>query len=41
MHLVLKYLMGLDKQNFERKIVNIFLSISFSIWFGCSEVPSH
>ena len=24
-----------------RKIVNIFLSISFSICFGCSKEPSH
>ena len=30
-------LIGLDK----RKIVNIFLPISFNICFGCSKVPSH
>ena len=34
-----KYLMGLDKQNLERKIINIFLPISFSICFGCSKEP--
>ena len=27
---------GLDKQIFERKIVNIFFPISFNICFGCS-----
>ena len=32
---------GLDKQNFQRKIVNIFLPIIFSICFGCSKEPSH
>ena len=32
---------GLDKQNFERKIVNIFLPISFDICFECSKEPSH
>ena len=26
---------------FERKIVNIFLSISFNICFGCTKEPSH
>ena len=30
---VMKYT-GLDKQNFERKIVNIFLPISFNMCFG-------
>ena len=25
----------------QRKIVNIFLPIIFSIWFGCSKEPSH
>ena len=36
-----KYI-GLDKQKiFERKIVNIFLPISFNIRFGCSKEPSH
>ena len=40
---------GLDKQNFERKFVNIFLPISLNICFGCStshrdssfEYPQH
>ena len=32
---------GLDKNIFERKIVNIFLPISFKICFGCSKEPSH
>ena len=32
---------GLDKQNFERKIVNIFLPLSFNICFMCSKEPSH
>ena len=32
---------GQDKQNFERKIVNIVLPISFNICFGCSKEPSH
>ena len=32
---------GLDKQNFEGKIVNIFLPISFNICFGCSKEPPH
>ena len=31
---------GLDKQNFERKIVNIFLPISFNLGFGSSKEPS-
>ena len=31
----------LDKQNFECKIINIFLPISFNICFGCSKEPSH
>ena len=35
-----KYI-GLDKQIFERKIVNIFLPISFNICFGCSKELSH
>ena len=26
---------------FERKIINIFLPISFNIYFGCSKEPSH
>ena len=29
------------KKIFERKIVNIFLLISFNICFGCSNKPSH
>ena len=28
-------------KSFERKIVNIYLSISFNICFGCSREPSH
>ena len=32
---------GLDKRNFERKIVYIFLPISFNIHFGCSKEQSH
>ena len=32
---------GLDKQIFERKIVNIFLPVSFNICFGSSKEPSH
>ena len=28
-------------KNFQRKIVNIFLPITFSICFGCSKEPSH
>ena len=32
---------GLDKQKFQRKIVNIFLTIIFSICSGCSKEPSH
>ena len=32
---------GLDKQNFQSKIVNIFLPINFNICFGCSKEPSH
>ena len=28
-------------KRFECKIVNIFLSISFNICFGCSKEPSH
>ena len=32
---------GLDKQkDFERKIGNISLPISFNIYFGCSTEPS-
>ena len=36
-----KLAIGLDNQNFQRKIVNIFLPIIFSICFGCSKEPSH
>ena len=32
---------GLAKQKFQRKNVNIFLPISFNICFGCSKEPSH
>ena len=32
---------GLDKQNFQRKNVNIFLPISLNICFWCSKEPSH
>ena len=32
---------GLDKQNVQRKFVNIFLPINFNICFGCSKEPSH
>ena len=32
---------GLDKQNFECKIVNIFIPISFNVCFGCSKEPSY
>ena len=32
---------ALDKQNFELKIANIILPISFHICFGCSKEPSH
>ena len=39
--LIIHSLTGLDKQNFERKILNIFLPISFKICFGCSKEPSH
>ena len=28
-------------KNFQRKIVNIFLPINFSICFGCSKEPFH
>ena len=32
---------GLDKQNVERKIINIVLPICLSIFFRCSKEPSH
>ena len=32
---------GLDTQKIQRKILNIFLPIIFSICFGCSKEPSH
>ena len=32
---------GPHPKTFKRKIVNIFLSVSFSINFGCSKEPSH
>ena len=42
-NLVSRRSIGLDTVNkiFERKIVNIFLSINFNICFGCSKEPSH
>ena len=36
----LSILVWISKQ-FERKIVNIFLTMSFNICFGCSKEPSH
>ena len=33
--------LGLDKQIFERKVVNIFLPFSFNKSFVCSKEPSH
>ena len=30
-----------DKQNFECKIVNIFLPISLNVCFGCLKYPQH
>ena len=41
LHNILMVNTGLDKQNFQRRIVNIFLPINFSICFGCSREPSH
>ena len=43
LYCIVKYLYtGLDKQNFQRKIVKfIFLLINFSICCGCSKEPSH
>ena len=38
---ILNHNRGLDKQNFQCKIVNIFLPINFNICFGCSKEPSH
>ena len=32
---------GLDKQNFEHNIENIFLPISFNVCFGYSKETSH
>ena len=32
---------SLHTLNFQRKILNIFLPISFNICFGCSKEPSH
>ena len=34
-------MMQYNNYKFERKIVNIFLPISFNICFGCSKEPSH
>ena len=40
--LQVKISIGLDINTiFERKIVNIFLPISFNICFGCSKESSH
>ena len=41
MHDKNKKIIGLDKQYFQRKIVNIVLRIIFKICFGCSKEPSH
>ena len=38
--IVAKSIIDLNK-HFQRKIVNIFLPISFNICFGCSKEPSH
>ena len=35
------FVSGLVKHSFERKIVNIFLPISYNICFGCLKEPSH
>ena len=35
------YIFFWPKQNFECKIVNIFLPINLNIDFGCSKEPSH
>ena len=37
---IINYSIGLDKQKIQRKIVNIFLPIIFSMCFGCSKKPS-
>ena len=34
-------IIGLDKKKIQRKIIDIFLPISFSICFGCSKELSH
>ena len=34
------FYIGLDNQTFERKIVNIFLHITFNVCFGCSKESS-
>ena len=34
-------IISLDKQKNQRKIVNNFLPIIYSICFGCSKYPSH
>ena len=39
-HVKVQLHIGLDK-NFDQKIVNIFLPISFNISFGYSKEPSH
>ena len=35
------YCTGLDKQNFQGKIVNNFLPINFNMCCGCCKEPSH
>ena len=40
-HVLLNIYIGLDKQKFQRKIINIFLPIIFSMCFGFSKEPSH
>ena len=35
------HLISLNFKKKERKIANIFLSISLNIYFGCSKEPSH
>ena len=38
---IMNYTHSPDKHHFWYKIVNIFISISFNICFGCSKEPSH
>ena len=37
----LRGVIGLTKQSYECKIVNIFLPINFNMCFRCSKEPSH